>query len=194
MIYERINPDSPWLTRAMVEILNEWLKPSDIGLEWGSGRSTDWFAIRVAHLISVEHNPEWSEIVKEKLCTRGLIHRVDYKFLPDGKEGKRDSDYVNVAQSIKPNTLDFCLIDGVSRDHCALACLEKLKPGGILIIDNVNWYIPRNPKSRSPNSRAPEDGFASEEWNKLIGIIKNWRCIWFTSGIADTAIWIKESS
>jgi hypothetical protein len=50
MAYERFNPEQPWLTRNMIEILENWLKPTDVGLEFGSGRSTTWFARRVRHL------------------------------------------------------------------------------------------------------------------------------------------------
>jgi hypothetical protein len=47
-----MHPDVPWLTRQAVEILEDWLKPGYVGLEWGSGRSTLWFARRVSHLTS----------------------------------------------------------------------------------------------------------------------------------------------
>ncbi|GAI22903.1 unnamed protein product, partial [marine sediment metagenome] len=32
-----MHPDVPWLTRQAVEILEDWLKPGYVGLEWGSG-------------------------------------------------------------------------------------------------------------------------------------------------------------
>ncbi|MCK5642361.1 MAG: hypothetical protein KAJ19_16255 [Gammaproteobacteria bacterium] len=51
-IWIRMHPDVPWLTRQAVEILEDWLKPGYVGLEWGSGRSTLWFARRVSHLTS----------------------------------------------------------------------------------------------------------------------------------------------
>ena len=59
IVYERANPGQPWLTPDMIKILDSWLCPADVGLEFGSGRSTSWFAARVKHLTSVEHNPEW---------------------------------------------------------------------------------------------------------------------------------------
>ena len=195
MFYERTHPDAPWLCPDAVKILDSWLRTTDRGVEWGTGRSTVWLAMRIAHLISVEHNPQWAQIVAKKLYDHGVTNsKVDCKLFPDGKEEKADSDYVNVVRNIAPGSLDFCLVDGVSRVHCALACVEKLKLGGILIVDNANRYIPRSPKSRSPESRGPEDGFSSEEWKELMRIIKKWRCIWITSGITDTALWIKEDS
>jgi predicted O-methyltransferase YrrM len=191
MLSERIYADYPWLCAAAVQILNSWLKPTDQGLEWGSGRSTLWFAMRVAHLISVEHDPEWATTVKRQLCSRDLANKVDHRLSPDGKEGISDCNYVNVIRDIGPGSLDFCLIDGVCRDHCALACLDKLRPGGILIVDNAEIYLPRRHKSRAPNSRDYEDGYASVKWEQFAKMVANWRNIWITNGVWDTALWIK---
>lgn len=192
MVYERSHPQHPWLTRAMIAILDSWLQPGDIGLEFGSGRSTRWFAQRVGHLTSVEHNPAWFRIVADQLgslCEGG--DGVDYRLCEDGNTDSATTAYVQVANSIAPESLDFCLIDGVARDHCALASLDKLKPGGILIIDNVNWYIPRTPKSSAPNSRGQEDGYASDIWSEVGRRLESWRRIWTTNGVTDTALWVK---
>jgi len=73
LIDERKNPDHPWLTADMVRILETWLKPTDVGLEFGSGRSTIWFANRLKKLTSVEHNKEWYRKVSDMLAkTRGV--------------------------------------------------------------------------------------------------------------------------
>ena len=76
MADERRYPDSPWLTRAMVEILETWLRPGDVGLEFGSGRSTIWFARRIKYLTSVENNPGWYTKVKENLQGTGGISQI----------------------------------------------------------------------------------------------------------------------
>lgn len=189
-LYQHAHPEMPWLCRDAIGILDSWVKPTDRALEWGTGRSTVWFASRVAHLISVEHNPTWGESVSQELDRCGLASRVDLRVLPDGVEEKPDSRYVSVAKDIAPGTLDLCLVDGVSRDHCVLACLKKLKPGGLLVVDNINKYIPRRPKSRAPNSRGPEDGCVSSQWAEFVEATKNWRCIWITNGVWDTALWV----
>lgn len=186
MYYERQHPNHPWLTRAMIDILGTWLRPGDVGLEFGSGRSTRWFARHVGHLTSVEHNTEWYRIVSGQL--NSLAGNVDYRLCE-----VRDTDateYVKVAHEIAPKSLDFCLIDGVARDHCALASLGKIKPGGILIVDNVNWYFPRLLKSSAPNSRGPENGYASDVWREVGSRLEAWRCIWTTNGVTDTAFWV----
>jgi len=191
MLYVYKHPGLPWLCRDAIEILNCWLKPTDRGLECGTGRSTLWFARRVAHLTSVEHDETWAKKVADDLETSGLANRVDYHLAPDGKEERFDSDYVDVVEQLRPSTLDFCLVDGVSRDHCVMACLEKVKPGGIIIIDNVERYIPRDPKSPAPEARAMEQGPASERWERFVEATAEWRCIWTTNGVWDTAVWFK---
>jgi predicted O-methyltransferase YrrM len=50
--------------------------------------------------------------------------------------------YINAITSIEDNSLDFVLVDGKQRAQCALASLMKLRPGGILIVDDVHRYFP----------------------------------------------------
>ena len=44
-----------------------------------------------------------------------------------------------------PEGIDFALIDGIYRDHVTLFLLPKIRLGGVLVIDNVNRYLPRGP-------------------------------------------------
>lgn len=187
MAYERVNPNLPWLTRDMINILDGWLSSADVGLEFGSGRSTSWLAKRVRHLTSVEDDPGWFEIVQNKIQDLP----VEYLLCQDGADNSENSEYVAVAQKCSSSSLDFCLVDGVARDYCALACLDKIKSGGILIIDNVERYIPRKQKTFSPNSRDINDGYASEMWEQVGKELQQWRCIWTTNGVTDTAFWVK---
>lgn len=188
-LHERRNPTAPWLTASMIELLDTWLLPSDAGLEFGSGRSTKWFAQRVGQLVIVEHNRQWYGRVKLNLETSSLA--VDYRLHEDGSAEESSSSYVEVARSMPEKSLDFCLVDGVSRDHCALAVLDKLKTGGVLIIDNVNWFIPREHAGIAPNSRRKEDSCASLVWTEVHAEISAWRGIWTSNGVWDTALWVK---
>ncbi len=46
--------ENPWITSSASRIFDSLLISSDIGVEFGSGRSTLWFAQRLKHLISIE--------------------------------------------------------------------------------------------------------------------------------------------
>lgn len=191
--YEYRNPGAPWLTADMVNILDTWLKPTDVGLEWGSGRSTVWFARRVAKLTSVEHDKEWAARVVATLNAERLENRVEYYIVDDVDTVQAEARYVGICDAIPEGSLDFCLIDGLARDRCALGCLDRLKGGGIIIIDNINWYLPRERKSKAPNSRGMDDGAASEQWILFGEAVKDWRCIWTSNGVSDTALWQKPA-
>lgn len=180
-VHERLNPGNPWLTRSAVQMLDSWLKAADVGLEFGSGRSTIWFASRVRNLISVEDDPKWFAIVKGRLHEQGLLHKVDYRLCED------PSAYAAVPGSLPERSLDFCLVDGSHRDRCALSSLPKLKCGGLLVVDNANWLLPS--RSRSPGSR--RNDCETEGWLQFTGLVSDWRCIWTSNGVSDTAFWIK---
>lgn len=181
---QRKHPQNPWITANAAHLLQGLLKTTDIGVEFGSGRSTAWFASRLQHLTSVENNPEWYAIVKSQLADAGLKAKVDYRLCTD------ESDYAQQALDFADTSVDFCLVDGAARDRCALNIVPKIKAGGLIMVDNVNLYLP-NDSTHSPNSLRTQDGAASEVWATFEKNVSSWRKIWTTNGVFDTAIWIK---
>ena len=192
-LYELMHPEHPWLTQQANEILLSCLRKTDVGLEWGSGRSTIWFAQRVSNLTSVEHDPIWYEKVKEDLLKNNLTNTKLYCYESSLKEkSPKNIPYVNVVDNFPDDSLDFALVDGLFRDECTFRVLKKLKPGGLLIVDNINWYLPSN--SSAPSSRTEQTGPISQSWHQLTELLKDYRCIWTSNGVFDTAIWIKPCS
>ncbi len=190
--YERAHPGDPWLTPAAIRLLGPMLRPADRGAEFGSGRSTVWFARRVAALTSVEHDARWHAAVCARLTSWG-ISNVDYILAPEDQPAERggDSAYARVALCFPDASLDFALIDGHYRDYSAKFILPKIKPGGMLIIDNANWCLPC--QSKSPNSRTGGIGPATPTWAEVAHELSRWRPIWTSSGVWDTAIFIKPA-
>jgi predicted O-methyltransferase YrrM len=182
MIHERWHKDAPWLTPASVRVLESWLRPEDRGLEWGSGRSTLWIARRIKWLVSVEHDEAWSGRVRAWISEHG-IKNVEHRFCSD------ELSYLAVADEIPPGSLDFVLVDGIARDRCALIALSRLRPGGLLVIDNANWYLPCD--SRAPGSCRSIPDAASHLWANFFAQTHDWRRIWTTNGITDTALFVK---
>jgi len=176
-------------------MLERWLRPDHVGIEWGSGRSTLWFAARVRHLLSVEHNAGWHESVSSALAERGMT-KVDYRLCPCEPERAETpewiaamfaSDYVRAADSFEARSIDFALVDGMYRSACALAVLPKLRPGALLIVDNANWFLPS--ASRAPSSRRVTDSPLSPTWERFANAVSGWDLQWTENGVADTAIW-----
>ena len=188
--YHLICPHHPWLTHDANKILFSLLRNSDTGIEFGSGRSTLFFAKRIRHLISIEHDEFWHHRVQRMLKDDMQIN-VDYYLVPKDKdENKADTAaYVTFIEQFDSDSIDFVIIDGVYRDFCALKALRVICSGGMLIIDNVNWFLPCN--SYSPNSRTFKEGPAGEVWELVYQSISKWRTIWTSSGVTDTAIFFK---
>ena len=187
--YRRTHPEVAWLTPDANEILDGCLCKEDRGVEFGSGNSTVWFAKRVAFLDSVEHQAGWFDKVTQRLTEEGLDNVQYHLHRRDSDDNPNASGYVRVADGFANESLDFALVDGIYREFCVKAVLDKLKPGGMLIIDNVNLYLPC--ESVAPNS-VPEDGKpVTPVWQEVYDVIHPWRTIWTSNGVSDTAIFIK---
>lgn len=188
--HEALHPDLPWLTRDFCAFLGHWIKSSDVGLEFGSGRSTLWFARRIRRIVSVEHNRIWHARVSAMVEEAGVRDKVDYRLCEDGNLESKESAYVRITEEFDAESFDFVLIDGASREFCAMAAVRLLKPSGLLILDNANRYLPHE-AAEAPGSRKPGEGCASEYWEAFASTVAAWRCIWTTDGVSATAAWFK---
>ena len=140
--FERENPDAPWLVPAAIAFLEQELRPEFVGFEWGSGRSTLWFARRVRYITSVEGRRAWFDEVKRWLAKDDLAERVtlhlaevtsEHNFSPVEIER-----YAGVIDGVVDGSLDFIVVDGHFREACLRHAANKLRPGGLLIIDNTD--------------------------------------------------------
>ncbi len=187
-VYQHQRPDAPWLTSDAISLLSSTLRKSDKGLEYGSGRSTIWFVQKTSFLTSVEASRTWYDRVSEAIRKQGL-HNVVYRYIPANQENPDDPyhmPYVEADAKIAPGSLDYVLVDGLYRDECVLRVVDLLKPGGILILDNANWFIPH--ATRSPFSVATTP---TRLWSEFLSRIATWRPIWTSNGVWDTALWFK---
>ena len=184
MAYQRRHPDAPWITPAAIPVIEHLLRPSDVVFEWGSGRSTRWFAERTTRVTSIERKPGWHARVEADLrdfegsrCV--LVERDD----DDIEEWKRR--YVSALGEIETGPVDIALVDGAVRDLCAMRATSFLAPGGVLIVDDVQRYLPSD--SRTPSARSDH---ATPLWIEFEVQVSGWQLIWVTSGVTDTAIWL----
>lgn len=145
--WERRNPDKPWLCPGTVRCCERILRPDMRAVEFGSGRSTRWFARKVGHVTSIEHDPLWHARVAEQLRAAGVTN-VDYLHVPldhDVREGERPTydpppGYVTVIDRFPDRSLHLVVIDGHYRTHCVRHAVPKLADGGYLIVDDVNLW------------------------------------------------------
>lgn len=145
-LYEVTHPDEPWIAQGAVRFCASQLTPAMRGFEWGSGRSTAWFATRLGHLTSVEQDQQWYGIVTERLRARD-IHNVTYRLVllshpvaePTVPVYTPLPPYVAAVNAEEDGALGFVVVDGHYRQACILAALPKLAPGGLLLVDNTDW-------------------------------------------------------
>lgn len=184
------NPESPWLSRDAILFIEQWLRPGDVAIEWGSGRSTAWLAERVEKLLSVEHDSQWYKQIINAIDKQELKN-VDYRLVE--RIGNELLDAEKYSQEVlldfEEGSIDFALVDGIFRDSCALAILDKLKPGGLLVVDDAHRYLPSH--SRSPHSIPFNGSCSSAQWEKFQSLTANWRKVWLSDGIFNDAIYFK---
>jgi hypothetical protein len=175
----RVNPQLPWLPYLSVLLIEQLLKATDVGLEVGSGRSTIWFAKSTHKVISLEDNHAWFSKVQSDIATLGLSSKVSLHYI------EKHIGYSSFIASLNDKSLDFALIDGGDRLRATEATIPKVKKGGILIIDNANWYLPTpysSPGSIKTFETIPRD------WLMIYDFIKTKRKMWCSNGISDTLI------
>jgi hypothetical protein len=145
--WEKSNPGKPWMCPGTIRFCERHLSGTMRGLEFGSGRSTAWFAGRVGHLTSVEHDAGWFDLVRSRMNAQGVAN-VDYRLVPldhpeaEGERAHYDPvpAYVRVADEFDDASLDLAVVDGHYRTHCIRRVVAKLRPGGFLLVDDVNIW------------------------------------------------------
>lgn len=142
----------PWITFQAMDWLEEHLRPQWRVFEYGSGGSTIFYAQRVAHVTSVEHDPAWHGDVVRKLAELGLAN-CDYRLVEPERPGVADASederstrkeyagstfrrYIAAIDDQADASLDAVIVDGRARNGCVARAMPKVKPGGYLILDN----------------------------------------------------------
>ena len=154
-----------WITEDAVEWLESHTKPEMKVFEYGSGTSTLYFARRVKEVISVEcyanRYEENTRLLKAKSVnssfkiTINLVESVeDPKPFPYSHESYNSTDekfinlslegYVNHIKEYKNEFFDIILINGRSRASCIRTAIPKIKPGGLLILNDSERYEYQN--------------------------------------------------
>jgi SAM-dependent methyltransferase len=126
-------PAEPWIAPPATRWLRRRLDPSWDALELGAGNSTVWLARRVGTLISVESDAAWAERVREEVERARIdgwrLERVPIAEMPA------------FVATLPDRSLDLILVDhtdipGTTRADSIEAAREKVRPGGILVLDD----------------------------------------------------------
>jgi hypothetical protein len=117
----------PWFTYPAIEYLSQLDLREKRIFEWGSGNSSAFFAKRCKQIISVESDEEWYNY-----GTRNL--------LPNQQIFLRNE--LNFSEAIEEfsSKFDLIIVDSLRRYECALKAIQFLESGGLIILDNSDWY------------------------------------------------------
>lgn len=122
-----LNP-LPWYTYPGIEFLQQFDFSKCSVFEYGSGNSSLFWSKKALTVISVESDPDWYAFgVKNLSPNRKLLLKTEC------------SEYVD-AILLYETQFDVIVIDGLYRYNCAVKSVSRLKSGGIIILDNSDWF------------------------------------------------------
>ncbi len=178
-IYFKNNLHLPWMTKDANNFLEKNLDKNMCLLEFGSGRSTLFFANKVKIVYSREHDEYWYKTMSAQL---GNIENIKYDFFDNM------AMYINVDE-FENESLDVVVVDGRDRANCVLKSIPKIKIGGLLVLDNAERYLMYATRSPAKFVRTNRDPL----WVDVEVILKNnfWRFD-TTDGVSDTVLFVKR--
>lgn len=187
--FQRRAVDLPWITPDAIDLLDGLLLPTDEGIEFGAGSSTLWLARKCAQVRSVDGFRHWYEPLAARI-ERADLRNVSLILADDETLGYESAAhraaYVLAHSDLEPESQDWVFVDGEYRDQTFMRGMNLLKPGGLIVLDNAEAFIP-TARRTGWKVNAP----ATPMWSEILGRVSNWRRIWTTDGISDTVIWLK---
>lgn len=125
---DNANAKIPWYTYPAIEYLDNIDFTDKTVFEYGSGNSSAYWARKAKLVRSVEHNKEWYLKIKKQVAENQIIELCE-----------NEKDYLNAISKFT-GKIDVIIIDGVYREKCAKLVQDHLLEGGIVILDNADWY------------------------------------------------------
>lgn len=121
----------PWLPFRLIDELTERVGPGSRVFEYGGGGSTLWFLDRGAEVVTVEHDPAWAGTLR----TMAESDRWTFLQRPDSDHFE---SYVAAITAFPDEHFDVVVVDGRERARCVGAARDKVRAGGLLIVDDAD--------------------------------------------------------
>lgn len=180
----------PSLATGAVRFLMQWLKPTDVMLEYGSGFSTAWFGQRVSKLISVENDPVWYARVTKEL-SRYELRNVELHLLNTGPilAGTAvGADYISILEKYPPESFDVVLNDGWARAYVG-SRLDLVKPGGLFIWDDYAGSFPT--ETHIPGALESSSVISHPQLLDFVKRTATWRKVVWDDGTHSTGFFFR---
>jgi hypothetical protein len=118
----------PWYTYPAIEYLQQLDFRHRRVFEWGSGNSSLFWAGVADHVTSVEDDADWFARVNGGKRPNQTLR------LATGPD-----EYVG-ALAAEGEKFDVIVVDGSHRYACAQIAAQRLARGGLVILDNADWF------------------------------------------------------
>jgi hypothetical protein len=133
----------PWIAGGAVEWLKENIKYEMKVFEYGSGGSTIFFSRYLKEFTSIEHNPIYYTLLKNRhLVNCNLIYSParnginKFSTTDVNYQGMNFKNYVEQIDKFPNKYFDLIYIDGRSRSQCLKHSIIKVKNNGYILLDN----------------------------------------------------------
>jgi len=169
----------PWINYATIQFIHYHISKNMRVVEFGAGGSSIFFLTRGVHLVSIEHDEIWIKSVRKKLSKKLQKNWTYHLIRPDNENTNIPSPeaYLAPLDQLSDSSIDLFLIDGRHRVESIKRAMDKIRPGGYLVLDNCD----------------------RPEYSKSFEILANWSlnqvsCITNSSEfVTPAAIWKKPS-
>ena len=154
----------PWISFPAIDFLQHYLKPDHKVFEFGGGGSTLYFIDKVSLVVTVEHDEKWFLMLKENIGKQHPERWEGHMVLPEKMNSDKVCDpsnpddyasadplflkhsfkkYASTIDSYPDQYFDVVLVDGRARPSCIRHSANKIKRGGVLILDNAgrDYYL-----------------------------------------------------
>lgn len=162
----------PWINFPAIDLLTKSLRPGARVFEYGCGGSTLFFLDRGLQVVSVEHeeawlrrvgdlvggggegSADWCGLLRLPLACAGMPSPQDLADVKGYRSASRRfalfsfEDYAGAIDEFPDAHFDLVLVDGRARPSCARHAAGKVRPGGLLLLDNTErpYYLERTPE------------------------------------------------
>lgn len=115
----------PWYTFPAIEYLSQFDYSNKKIFEFGCGNSSLFWANHAQTVVSIEDNSKWFEKWQAEFQKPNLEIRL-----------RDEGEIYEQAIFEQEDLFDVVVVDGKRRAQCSLAAVQKLAPGGMIILDD----------------------------------------------------------
>lgn len=121
----------PWFSYPAIDFLSQFDFSDKDVFEYGCGNSTLFWSERAKSVVAVESFKDWYEKIKQKAGS-------NVELILSSNEVEEYAGQID-----KFGQFDIIVIDGIgeSRLRCAQLAKRKLRPGGMIILDNSDLWV-----------------------------------------------------